>query len=131
VTKALISLALLCGVGLLVWLAKRLRAQTKTHDAIEYYRGWYGYHHPIYLKDRITKEAADALAAAGKVYLIANFDADGRLTHVVKMLRGAVFFEFVYAYHASGKIKSVKATNSNGVVTERDYDGSQRAGFFW
>jgi hypothetical protein len=127
-------LVLMAGVGLValaVWLALAHGAHGKKHDAVEYYRGWTGYHHPIYLRDKITKEAADLLAADGKVYLVGYFDGAGHLTRVVKMLRGSVFFEFVYAYDAGGKLTRVSATDWRGIVTVREYDGSGRVGFFW
>jgi hypothetical protein len=74
---------------------------------------------------------AYAIAASGSPYLIGYFDADGNLTRVVKMLRGAVFFDFVYVYYPNGKVKRVEATNTRGEVTVREYDGSRRPGFFW
>jgi hypothetical protein len=131
--KTLIALIVLAGAGLLVLILRRLaRARARrNHDPVEYYRGWTSYRHPIYLENKITKEEADAIAASGMGYLIGYFDADGKLTRVVKMLRGAVFFEFVYDYHPSGKVKRVTATNTRGEVTVRKYDGSRRPGFFW
>jgi len=41
---------------------------------------------------------------------------------VVKIYRGALLFEYVYAYHSNGKIKSAKITNAYGTVIERAYD---------
>ena len=51
------------------------------------------------------------------------------------MLRGAVFFDFEYAYHPNGRRKSARVTNAKGVVTVREYDewGRGRPGnpTFW
>ena len=92
------------------------------HDPIEYYRGWAGYRHPIALQNKITKEEAEAIAAEGSAYLIGHFDADGKLTRVVKMLLGSVFFDFVYEYHPNGKRKTATVTNAKRIVTVRHYD---------
>jgi hypothetical protein len=130
--KTLIVLIVVVGAGLALLMVRSARARAnRKHDPVEYYRGWTSYRHPIYLENKITKEEADAVAAEGFAYLIGYFDADGKPTRVVKMLRGSVFFEFVYAYHPSGKLKRVEATNTRGVVTVREYDESTRAGFFW
>ena len=42
-----------------------------------------------------------------------------------------VFFEHVYTYYPSGKLRRVKATNPKGVETVWEYRESARAGFFW
>jgi len=120
--KTLVALVVVVGIGLAV-----LRARThRRHDPVEYYLGWGGYTHPITLGKKVTKEEADAAAARGSAYLIGHFDADGRLTRVVKMLRGAVFFDFEYTYHPNGRRKSAKVTNAKGVVTIREYDRAGR-----
>jgi hypothetical protein len=130
--KTLIVLIAMAAAGLAALIVRQARARARRkHDPIEYYRGWNGYRHPIHLENRITKEEADAVAASGSAHLIGYFDADGKPVRVVKMLRGAVFFEFVYAYHPGGKLKSVKATNPRGDVTVREYGKSGHAGFFW
>ena len=85
-----------------------LLTASRKHDPIEYYRGWGGYRHPIGLQNKITKEEADAMAASGAVYLIGYFDSDGRLTRVVKFLRGKVFFEYLYSYHPNERLRSAK-----------------------
>jgi hypothetical protein len=131
--KILMSLTVVVGVALValivvigVWVAtvtvrSVLKARQK-HDPIEYYAGWGGYRHPISLQRKITKEEADAIAAAGNAYLIGYFDADGKLARVVKMLRGEVFFEIVYAYYPNGKRRSATVTGSDGRVTVLEYD---------
>jgi len=98
----------------------------RKHEPVEYYKGWGGYAHPIGLHNQITKDEADAIAAEGYAYLIGYFDDRGRLVRVTKMFRGAVFFDFEYAYHPNGKRKSAKVTNANGIVTVREYDESGR-----
>jgi Family of unknown function (DUF6156) len=131
--KILMSLTVLVGVAFAalivaigVWLVavtvrSALRAQQK-HDPIEYHSGWGSYRHPIVLERKITKEEADAFAAKGYAYLIGYFDADGRLVRVVKILRGEVFFDFVYAYYPNRKLRSATVTASDGKVTAMEYD---------
>jgi Family of unknown function (DUF6156) len=121
--KTLAVLLVVVVIGLALLIAWTVRGWgNRKHDPIEYYRGWGGYTHPIALQNRITKEEAEAIAAQGSAYLIGHFDADGRLTRVVKMLRGSVFFDFVYEYHPNGKRKTATVTNADGVVTVRHYD---------
>ena len=92
-------------------LVHKVRARARRrHDPVEYYMGWGGYHHPIVLEHRITREQADALAAEGSAYLIGHFDADGKLTRVVKLLRGEFFFEYLYDYHPNGRLKRTQVT---------------------
>ena len=120
-------LIVVVGVGLVLLFVQSVQERAnRKHDPIEYYGGWGGYSHPIILKNKRTKEAADAAAATGSAYLICYFDADGKLTHVVKMLRGSVFFDFAYSYHPNGKLESAKVTNADGVVSVWEYDESGR-----
>jgi hypothetical protein len=114
-------------VGLIIWR----RAQHRKHDPIEYFSGWNGYGLPIRLTNRITKEEADAIAARGNACTIGYFDDAGRLVRDVKMLRGAVFFEHLYDYYPSGKLRRVSVTNPKGVVTRREYPEGARPTFFW
>ena len=114
----LIAVVAVLGLALLIVWVKRKRK----HDPIEYYLGWGGYSHPIGLQSRVSKEKADDVAAQGGAYLIGYYDSDGRLVRAVKILRGAVFFDFEYTYHANGKRKSAKVTNAKGVVSLREYD---------
>ena len=97
----------------------------KPHDAIEYYRSWGSYRHPIVLQGRIIKQEADLLAAQGAVWLAADFSDDGKLMRVVKHYRGEVFFEYVYAYHPNGRLKSATVTR-DGRVTVLEYDARGR-----
>jgi hypothetical protein len=100
------------------------RARRK-HDPLEYYLGWGGYRHPITPENRITKEAADVLAARGAAYLIGYFDGDRRLTRAIKMYRGEVFFDYLYRYHPNGRLKSASVTRG-GRVTVLEYDARGR-----
>jgi hypothetical protein len=127
--KILILLLVLLGVGCAGWIAWQ-RAPRK-HDPVEYFSGWDGYGLPIRLSGRITKDEADAIAARGNAYLIGYFDAGNRLVRDVKMLRGEIFFEHVYEYYPSGRLRRVKATNPKGVETVREYRQTNRAGSFW
>jgi len=72
-----------------------------------------------------------AIAARGNAYLIGYFDDDGRLVRDVKMLKGAVFFEHLYDYYPSGKLRRVSVTNPKGVMTTREYPDGALPGFFW
>jgi hypothetical protein len=128
--KTLILLVAMLGAGFAGWTIWR-RSWRRKHDPVEYFSGWDGYGLPIRLTGRITKDEADAIAARGNAYLIGYFDGDNRLVRDVKMLRGEVFFEHVYDYYPSGRIRRVKATNPKGVVTVREYRQTDRAGFFW
>lgn len=125
--KTLIVLIVVFGIGLALLIVRSVRARAnRKHDPIEYYRGWGGYRHPITLQNRISREEADAVEARGGAYLIGYFDTDGKLTRVVKMYRGSVFFDFEYAYHPNEKRKSARVKNAKGVVTMREYDESGR-----
>jgi hypothetical protein len=127
-TLILVVVALAAGLaGRIVWR----RARRRKRDPVEYFSGWDGYTLPIRLTDRITKEEAEAIAARGNAYLIGYFDDENRLIRNVKMYRGKIFFEHVYTYYPSGKLRQVKATNPKGVETVRDYPESGGAGFFW
>lgn len=122
IVKILVGLIVLIAVligGWLAWAAI-VRASIR-HEPVEYYRGWGGYWHPIGLSHKITKEEADARQADGSVYLIGHYEGR-KLTRATKMLNGAVFFDFEYAYHPNGRCKSVKTTNAKGVVKVRHYD---------
>ena len=118
-----ILLLTLCG---LVALARRLvmALARQEHDPVEYYRGWGGYRHPIKLENRITREEAEAITADGAAYLICYYN-DGRLTRVVKFLRGEFFFEYLYSYHPNGRLKTARITRS-GRVTVLEYDARGR-----
>jgi hypothetical protein len=107
--KTLILLVAMLGAGFAGWTIWR-RSRRRKHDPVEYFSGWDGYGLPIRLTGRITKDEADAIAARGNAYLIGYFDGDNRLVRDVKMLRGEVFFEHVYDYYPSGRIRRVKAT---------------------
>jgi hypothetical protein len=120
--KIFIAAIVSIGVALAAWSAWAVLARANvTHEPIEYYRGWGGYSHPIRLGHKISKEAADALDAEGRAYLIGRYH-EGKLTRVTKMLKGAVFFDFEYTYYPNGACKSVKTTNAEGVVKVREYD---------
>jgi len=133
----LTALIVVLGIGLALLVARFVwaRLRRRRHDPIEYYLGWGGYSHPIGLHKQVTKEKAEAVAAEGGAYLIGYFDADGRLTRAVKMLRDSVFFDFEYTYYPNGTRKSAKVTNAKGVVSLREYDrwGRGRPGnpLFW
>ena len=126
----LILLVVMVGAGFAGWVIWRPSRRRK-HDPVEYFSGWDGYGLPIRLTGRITKDEADAIAARGNAYMIGYFDGDNRLVRNVKMLRGEVFFEHVYEYYPSGRLRRAKATNPKGVETVREYRQTDRAGFFW
>jgi hypothetical protein len=95
------------------------------HDPVEYYRGWGGYRHPIGLQSRISKDEADAFAAKGAAWLTGYYDESGRLTRAVKMYRGELFFEYGYAYHPNGRLRSARVTRG-GRVTVLEFDARGR-----
>lgn len=96
-------------------------AGVRMHDPVAYYADWGGYRHPVVLSHRITKDEADAIAAKGAAYLIGHFDTDGKLVRVVKLLGGDVFFEYAYAYHPNGRLRSARITRAGSVKT-LEYD---------
>lgn len=134
--KILISIILLAVLLIAAWFAWAAWVRWRIkHEPIEYYSGWGGYWHPIGLSGKISKEEADILEAKGSAYLIARYNGR-KLTRVTKMLKGAVFFDFEYTYHANGRCSVVKTTNAKGVVKIREYDRRGRAlpdnpGGFW
>jgi hypothetical protein len=115
----LIALGALALAALAVWWARSRR--TTPHAPVEYYRGWGGYWHPISPQNRISPEQAHELAARDAAYLIAYYDASNRLTQVVKMYRGEIFFDYAYDYHPNGKLKTARIARG-GRVTELTYD---------
>jgi hypothetical protein len=118
---------LLVILGCLAALSVRLvlAMVKRKHEATEYYRSWGSYRHPIMLQGRIIKEEADLLDAQGAVWLAADYRDDGKLMRVVKHYRGEVFFDYVYAYHPNGRLKSATVTR-DGRVTVLEYDASGR-----
>lgn len=118
-TLAILLVTLACLAALVVRLV--LAMVRRRHDPVEYYTGWDSYRHPIVLQDRIIKQEADLLAAQGAVWLAADYSDDGKLIRVVKHYRGEVFFDYVYAYHPNGRLKSATVTR-DGRVTVLEYD---------
>jgi hypothetical protein len=106
-------------------VVRHVLAPRQPHDPIEYYASWGGYRHPVVLKHRISKDEADALNARGAVYLVAAFDGEGRLMRVEKFYRGEFFFEYLYAYHPNGRLKSARVTRE-GRVTVLEFDARGR-----
>ena len=119
--KILIPLIIIIGIVVAALRARSTLRRMKRKHAMEYYRGWGGYWHPIGLQNRITKEEADAYAARGAVYLVGCYDANGRLARVVKFLRGEVFFEYLYTYHPNGKLQSARVMRGGRDIL-REYD---------
>jgi hypothetical protein len=118
----LIGSALAKGAAAIALVLSGIAGAGETHDPVEYFSRWSGYSHPIHLRRKISEEQAQALAAAGNAHVIGYFDAGGKLTRVVKMLRGAVFFEFTYSYHPNGKLAQARITDADGRVSVLDYD---------
>ena len=126
VVVVMVLIALLAALGAALALVMVGSARTRRqHDPVEYYRGWSGYRHPIHLDNQITREEAEAIGAAGAAYLIGSFDADGRLTRVVKMMRGEVFFEYDYTYYPNGKRRGA-TIRRGGRMTVLEYDSRGR-----
>src|SRR4029078_10571032 len=128
--KTLIVLIAAIGIFYVGWTLWK-RAHYRKPDPVEYFARWDGYTLPIQLTNRITKDEAEAIAARGNGYLIGYFDDGGRLIRGVKRLKGAVFFEHLYEYYPSGKLRRVSVTNPKGVVTTREYEDGAIPGWFW
>ena len=128
--KTFIVLLAAIGVGYVGWTLWQW-AHERKHDPIEYFAGWDGYTLPIRLTGLITKAEAEATAARGHPYMIGYFDDENRLVRDVKMLNGEVFFEHLYTYYPSGKLRRVTVTNGDGVVNTREYQEGAVPGFFW
>jgi hypothetical protein len=111
--------------------ARTRRAPEGQREVVAYYGGWDGYELPLRLSEIITKEEAEARGARGSAYIVGYFDGDGKLVRDVKIYRGGVFFEHLYRYHPSGRLKEVAVTNAWGEVTKREYDESERPTFVW
>ena len=124
--KTLIVLLAAIGILYVGWTLWQ-PVHERQHDRIEYFAGWDGYTLPIRLTGLITKAEAEAPAARGYPYMIAYFDDENRLVRDVKMLNGEVFFEHLYTYYPSGKLRRVTVTNGDGVVKTHEY----QEGFFW
>jgi hypothetical protein len=120
--KTLIVLLVIVGATVALFFARTVLGRTVKHAPVEYYSGWGGYADPITLQHKITKEEADAIAARGNAYLIGYFNADNRAERIVKMLHGKVFFECLYDYYPTGRLKRAQITNPDGIVTVRHYD---------
>ncbi len=104
-------------------------ALSHTHrprDPIAWYSSWGGYWHPVMLYDRITKEKADEIAAEGYAYMIGEYDEEGQLVRVTKILKGEVFFEYSYSYHGNGRLKTARVARG-GHVTVLEYDERGRS----
>lgn len=110
-------------VVLLAWLALGRLAEAKKHQPTEYFLTFAGYKQPLRLRKRVHREEAEAAAT----YYIGSFNKDGKLTRAIKMLHGAVAFDFNYTYYPNGKLKSFKSTNADGSTIMREFDESGHA----
>ncbi|MEO8317346.1 MAG: DUF6156 family protein [Bradyrhizobium sp.] len=124
--KTLILPVLMLRAGLAGWGA--WQRMPRKHDPVEYFAGWDGYGLPIRLTTESPRKRWKRSPRA-ETPIGSAFDDDNRLVRDVKMLRGEVFFEHVYTYYPSGKLRRVKATNPKGVEMEREYRESARAVF--
>jgi len=126
VPRALIYIGAAIGivvvVVLLAWLALGRLAEAKKHQPTEYFLTFAGYKQPLRLRKRVHREEAEAAAT----YYIGSFNKDGKLTRAIKMLHGAVAFDFSYTYYPDGKLKSFNSTNTDGSTIIREFDESGR-----
>lgn len=106
------------------WVA--LAHTIRPRDPIAYYMSWGGYWHPIGLYSRITKQKADEMHAAGKVYMVGEYNETGQLVRVTKFWKGEVFFQYNYSYHNNGRLKTARAARS-GRETLLQYDERGKA----
>jgi hypothetical protein len=98
----------------------------RPRDAIAYYTSWGGYWHPIGLYQRITKEKADEMHAAGQAYMVGEYDDKGRLVSATKFLKGEIFFSYNYSYHDNGRLKTARVARG-GRETLLQYDERGKA----
>ncbi len=103
---------------LAVYLPVRKARRARPRDPIEYYRSFTGYQFqlPLHLSEKITKEEAEALAAAGHSYYVGHYSPGGSLIKAVKMLNGKMNFEHAYLYSSSGRLMSAAITRTDGTV---------------
>lgn len=87
-------------------------------SSVKYFRSFAGYSIPLRLVDEILKEEADELAA----YLVAEYDLDGKITAVVKMLSKRQSFKHRYDYFDNGNLRRVRILREDGKVTVHEYD---------
>ena len=113
---ATIVLALALIPVLALYLRSRKKRRGRKHEPVEYYRRFAGYQLPLRLIEKIAKEEAEALTAAGQSYYVGHYGPDGRLLKAVKMLRGEMDFEHAYIYSPKGRLMSVVIARADGTV---------------
>jgi len=69
---ATIALALAFIPALALYLRFRQKRRERKHDPVEYYRRFAGYQLPLRLIEKIAKDEAEALAAAGQSYYVGH-----------------------------------------------------------
>lgn len=114
---AYIVLALALISVLALYLRSRETRRGQKHEPVEFYRGFAGCHLPLRLIEKIAKEEAEALTAAGHSYYVGHYGPNGRLLKAVKMLRGEMEFEHAYIYSAKGRLMSVVIARADGTVS--------------
>ena len=112
---AYIVLALALIAALALYLREAMRGQK--HEPVEYYRGFAGCHLPLRLVEKIAKEEAEALTAAGHSYYVGHYGPNGRLLKAVNMLGGEMDFEHAYIYSPKGRLMSVVIARADGTVS--------------
>jgi len=113
---ATIVLALALIPALALYLRSRKMGRGRKHEPVEYYRRFAGYHLPLRLIEKITKEEAEALTSAGQSFYVGHYGPNGRLLKAVKMLRGEMDFEHAYIYSPKGRLMSVVIARADGTV---------------
>ena len=112
-----LALALILVAAL--YFRSRTARRGRNREPVEYYRSFAGYKHqlPLRLTQKIAKEEAEALAAAGYSYYVGHYGPDGRLLKAAKMLRGQMDFEHTYLYSPQGRLMSAAIATADGTVS--------------
>ena len=105
----------------LVFLASGVLSIAQEQLNEKYFGTFSGYTLPLKLKNNLSKSEIEARRA----YLVAYYDASGRLHKVRKVLDGKTEFIHEYAYDAQSKLVEVIVTNHEGNISilKRTPDG--------
>lgn len=106
-----VVLATMCGVPV----------PANNGESEKYFATFGGYALPL----RPVQQLSRAEAEARETYVVARYEASGRLVEMRKLSRGAVFFRHEYVYDDRGTLVRAIVTNQDGrsSVLERSRDG--------
>lgn len=101
------------------WVA--LAHTVRPRDPIASYTAWDGYWHPIGFYNRLTREKAEEMHAAGQACMVGEYNETGQLVRATKFLRGEIFLSHNYSYHDHGRLKTARVARG-GRETLLRYD---------